>query len=321
MLGGLAAAAAGATGAQLLTAGRARAATAHATRTWADLLVPGYGAWMGAYPGPGNAAPGPFESMIGRKLDVVSRYEALDGKFPSAADMQLIREGRYLAFCWSSRLNSSPGTYATWHDVAAGRYDAVIRAQAHRLASVGPVFVGYDNEMDGHVRTARSGPLSYYKAAYSRIHRIVAPIAPKVIWVWCPSGNNMTPEVAAAYPGNWQVDWICFDPYDPSLSKGGPLGAYKTFPNWLNRHGIGIHKPKGIFETGFQRTLDGTPGAAAWMAELPHALVTLNIRMWIWFNSYGGLGDTSIAPGSRAANALGTIGSHGAMRRPHKRPG
>lgn len=317
MLGGLAALAAGATGAQVLRPSTARAAVT-TTRTWAELLVPGYGAWFGAYPGPGNAAPAPYESMVGRKLDVVSRYEALDGAWPSPADLQLMKEGRYLAVCWSSRLKS--GGVATWKDVAAGRHDAAIRAQAHRLASLGPLWVGYDNEMDGHVRIANSGPLSYYRPAFRRIHSIVAPIAPNVIWIWCPTGNNMNAAVAAAYPGDGQVDWICFDPYDPVLAKGGPLSAYRTFPNWLKNQGIGVHKPKGIFETGFQRAMDETPAAAAWMAEVPAALETLDIRMWIWFNSYGGLGDTSIAPGSRAASALGTVGARGIMRRPHKRP-
>lgn len=320
MLGGLAAMAAG-VGGVTLSEGRAGASVTATQKTWAEMLVPGWGAWMGAYPGPSNAAPQPFESMIGRKLDVVSRYQALVDKFPTTADRQLMREGRYLAVCWSSRLSNSPVRFATWRDVASGRYDAVIRAQAHRLAGVGPIFVGYDNEMDGHVRIGYSGPLSHYRAAYLRIHSIVAPIAPNVVWIWCPTGNNLTPEVAAAYPGNEHVDWICFDPYDPALDKGGPLGAYRKFPNWLNKQGIGLHKPKGIFETGFHRTLDATPGAAAWMAEVPAALLGVDIKMWIWFNSYGGLGDTSVAPGSRAASALGTVGAHGVMKRPHKRPG
>ncbi len=318
-LGALAAGATGVAGAQLIRPPAARAAVTKTARTWADILVPGYGSWFGAYPGPGNAAPAPYESMVGRKLDIVSRYEALDGSWPTPTDLQLIKEGRYLAVCWSSRLKA--GGYATWKDVASGRYDAAIRAQAHRLASVGPLWVGYDNEMDGHVRIAYSGPLSYYRHAYWRIHSIVAPIAPNVIWMWCPSGNNMTPAVAAAYPGDWQVDWIGFDPYDPTLSKGGPLNAYRTFPNWLTKQGIGLRKPKGIFETGFQRAMDETPAAAAWVASVPNALEKLDIRMWIWFNSYGGLGDTSMAPGSRAASALGAVGARGVMKRPHKKPG
>ncbi len=255
--------------------------------------------------------------MVGRKLDVVMRYEALDGNWPSSADLQLIKSGRWLCVCWSSRLNATHSV-ATWADVAAGRYDAHIEAQAHRLASVGPIWVGYDNEMDGVARMAKSGPLSNYRAAYRHIHSIVRPIAPNVIWIWCPSGNNRTAEVAACYPGPWHVDWICFDPYDPTLAKGGPLAAYRTFPEWLEREGIGLHKPLGICETGFHKGLDATAGAATWMAAVPDALMQLKIKMWLWFNSYGGLGDTSLVHGSRAASAIGAIGRQPMLARPHK---
>ncbi len=317
-LGGLGAVAAGAAAGQFLRAAPAEAAASQAgLRTWADILVPGYGAWFGAYPGPGNAAPAPFEAMVGRRLDIVARYEALDGAWPSPADLRLINSGRYLCVCWSSRLNATHSV-ATWADVAAGRHDAAIKAQAHRLARLGPIWVGYDNEMDGVTRRANSGPLSHYRSAYHHIQDIVRPIARNVIWIWCPSGNNRTPEVAACYPGDGRVDWICFDPYDPTLTKGGPLAAYRTFPEWLANEGIGPGKPLGICETGFHRDRDGTAGAAAWMAAVPDALKRLNIRMWMWFNSYGGLGDTSLAPGSRAALAIGTIGARPMLTRPHK---
>ena len=318
VLGGLGAMAAGVAGTEFLRGTPAQAATQLPDkRTWADILVPGYGAWLGAYPGPGNAAPTAYESMIGRKLDVVMRYEALDGPWPTPADLALIKAGRWLCVCWSSRLMSN-GSSATWADVAAGRYDAAITAQAHRLASVGPIWVGYDNEMDGTARMSRSGPLTNYAAAYRHIQEIVKPIAPNVIWVWCPTGNNMTQAVADCYPGNSHVDWICYDPYDPTLSKGGPLAAYRTFPNWLASEGIGLRKPLGICETGFHRDLDGTPAAAAWMRALPDALDQLNIKLWMWFNSYGGLGDTSMAPGSSAAVMLQSVSTKAVLARPHK---
>jgi len=311
--------AAGVAGAEYLRGAPAEAAVALPDkRTWADILVPGYGSWFGAYPGPSNAAPGPYESIIGRKLDVVARYEALEDAWPTPADLALIKAGRWLCVCWSSRLNSM-GASASWADVAAGRYDTAITAQAHRLASVGPIWVGYDNEMDGVVRISRSGPLAHYRAAYRHIHDIVHPIAPNVIWIWCPTGNNLTPAVAACYPGNGYVDWICFDPYDPTLSKGSPLAAYSHFPNWLASEGIGVRKPLGICETGFHRDLDGTRAAAAWMSAVPEALDQLNIKLWIWFNSYGGLGDTSLAPGSKAAVMLQSVGAAAVLARPHRK--
>jgi hypothetical protein len=254
--------------------------------------------------------------MAGRKLDAVMRYEALDGAWPNAADRELVAAGRWLSVCWSSRLKST-GTAATWADVADGRYDWAIKAQARRLASLGPVWVGYDNEMDGAARVARSGPLWHYPAAYRHIYEIVHPIAPEVVWVWCPTGNNRTDAVANCYPGDWCVDWICYDPYDPNLKKGGPLAAYEPFPSWLYDRRIGDSKPLGICETGIHRNLDDETAAVDWIYAVPPALEKLGIRLWQWFNSSGGLGDTSVAPGSRVAAALRAIGGHPNMKQPH----
>jgi hypothetical protein len=273
----------------------------------AAMLLPPAGSWFGAYPGGGNARPDAYEAMAGRKLDVVMRYEALDSVWPNASDRALIAEGRWLSVCWSSRLRST-GKTATWADVAAGRYDAVIAAQARRLASVGPIWVGYDNEMDGAARIAASGPLWHYPAAFRRIRQIVKPIAPEALWIWCPTGGNRTPAVAACYPGDAYVDWICYDPYDPTLSKGGPLGTYQPFQAWLAREQIGVGKPLGICETGFHKDRDNADAAVAWLSAVPAVLTQLGIRMWLWFNSSGGLGDTSLAPTSPAASALRGIG-------------
>jgi hypothetical protein len=272
------------------------------------IFVPSSGAWFGAYPGGGNISPAGYEAMTKRKLDIVMRYEALDGVWPNANDLALVADGRWLSVCWSSRLRAT-GTVATWADVAAGKYDAQITAQAHRLAAVGNIWVGYDNEMDGHARIAMSGPLSNYAAAYRHIQQIVRPIAPNVVWIWCPTGNNRTEEVAACYPGEDYVDWICYDPYDPTLSKGSPYSTYVPFRHWQRSTGVGIGKPLGICETGFQRSLDNSAAAASWIRAVPQAMADLHIRMWQWFNSYGGLGDTSIAPGSPAAAALQSIGT------------
>jgi|GEM_PF-2938949 len=312
-LGGLAA---GAVGARCIArATPAEAATCGRPPVTRSMLLPPAGTWFGAYPGPDNAAPWAYEQIAGRKLDVVMRYQALDGTWPNAADRALIAGGRWLSVCWSSRLRS--GGVASWADVAAGRYDAQIAAQARRLASAGPIWVGYDNEMDGPRRISASGPLPHYPAAFRRIQAIVRPIAPDVLWVWCPSGNNRTAAVADCYPGDETVDWICYDPYDPALTKGSPLETYQPFPAWLASQGIGLGKPIGISETGFHRDRDHSAAAAEWIHAVPAALSQLGIRMWIWFNSAGGLGDTSVAPGSAAAAALNGLSSVRMLRQPH----
>ena len=313
-LGGLAA---GAVGARYLAGAPAQAATFRPEPVHASppRLVSATGTWFGAYPGPGNAQPQAWEAMVGRHLDVVKRYELLDGVWPNAADRELIVEGRWLCACWSSRLRT--GSMARWADVATGRYDAQILAQAKRLAQVGPIWVGYDDEMDGRVRTAASGPLTDYPAAYRRIRELVRPIAPNVIWYWCPTGGNRTPEVAACYPGDDYIDWIGYDPYDATLSKGGPLATYKPFPEWLDSQRIGHGKAIGIMETGFHRDVDDAHAAADWIDAVPAALSELGIKMWLWFNSSGGLGDTSMAPATAAASALRNIGTERMLRQRH----
>ena len=318
MLTGLGGVVTGAAGARYLgQASPAEATTCGPPQRAPSLVAPPSGAWFGAYPGPDNAAPWAYEQIAGRKLDVVMRYEGLDGVWPNPADRALIAGGRWLSVCWSSRLRA--GGTANWADVAAGRYDAQITAQARRLASVGPIWVGYDNEMDGIRRISASGPLSGYPAAYRRIQQIVKPIAPDVIWVWCPSGNNRTAAVADCYPGDGNVDWICYDPYDPTLSKASPLDTYQPFPAWLASQRIGLGKPLGISETGFHRDRDNATAAAEWINAVPAALSQLGIKMWIWFNSNGGLGDTSIAPGSPAAAALNDLSAVRMLRQPHLR--
>ncbi len=309
---------AAAVGVQYLGGGRALAAASGrpVLRASPAKLIPAIGSWFGAYPGGGNANPGAYEAMAGRKLDVVMRYEALDGAWPNAADLGLVAAGRWLSVCWSSRLRRS-GTVARWADVAAGDYDGLITAQARRVASLGPVWGGYDNEMAGVTRIAKSGPLSDSPAAYRRIQRIVRPIAPEVVWVWCPTGGNRTDAVARCYPGDDYVDWICYDPYDPNLRKGGPLATYAPFPAWLSDRRIGDSKPLGICETGFHRDLDGHAAAVDWVDAVPAALEKLGIRLWQWFNSSGGLGDTSIAAGSPVAAALRRIGAYPALSQPH----
>jgi len=270
-------------------------------------LQPPPGVWFGAYPGPGNANPAAYEALAGRQLDVVARYEALDGTWPTPADQGIAAQGRYLCVDWSTRLVG--GSHATWADIAAGVYDQQIAAQAQRLAAWGqPLFCSFASEFDGHVMAGTSGPLAGYADAYRRLHSVAAPLAPLIAWMWVPSGNNLSPALADAYPGDDVVDWIGADPYDAALRKGSPLRTYEPFAAWLAEQTFGARKPRAIVETGIARTVPDA-SAAAWIEQVPAALAALGYQMWLWFNSSGTLGDTSILPGSLAAAALAKIGA------------
>jgi hypothetical protein len=291
------------------------AATGTASFQVMSRLLPAPGtAWFGAYPGPGNALPGAFETLAGRRLDVFMRYYRLDAAWPTPSDITLAAAGRTLCVCWAARLAS--GTYPKWADIAAGRYDAQITAQAKRLAAFGrPVFAGFDNEMDGTLRIGNSGPLADYAAAYRRVVSICRPVAPKVAWCWVVTSFNHAGEVAA-YPGDEWVDWIGCDPYDATLAKGSPAKTYEPFMTWLAGQPFGRGKPVGIFETGVQGSPATDAAEAAWIAAVPAALSSLGYRMWLWFNSSGGLGNTQIVPGSQAAAALRAAGASAYFTQP-----
>lgn len=261
-------------------------------------------ALVGAYPAPAGGSPAAFETQIaGRQLGVVNRYEAFDDpSWPSAADQALMAQGRLIHYCWADRLKA--GGNATWTDIAAGKHDAQILAKARQLAPFAKsVLLGFDNEMDGHVRLAVPGnTVAQFAPAFRRIHSVAAAAIGGASWCWIPSGNNPANQ-AAMYPGDDVVDWIGVDPYDETLAKGSPLATYEPFLNWLSGQSFGKGKRVGIFETGVD---SNQPDAAiaAWIEQVPAAVAELGYGLWDWFNSTGSLGNTAIIPGSRAAAAF-----------------
>ncbi len=279
-----------------------------------EKLIPAAGkAWFGAYPAAGNSDPPGFEAanMADRMLGVWQRYYAIDNPWPYSDDQTYVSQGRHLVVCWSTRL--AAGGYANWEDVTAGDYDSVMTDTANRIASWGqPVFVGLNNEFDGATVQANAGAGhggADYVPYFRHTVNLMRPIAPNIIWCWVPSGNNRNAATAAMYPGDDYVDWIGFDLYDSTLSKGSPSATYSPFRTWIDQQSFGSGKPLGIFETGIQNSQNES-AKATWINLVPACMVDLDIRMWMWFNSSGGLGDTTITPGSASAAALANIGAN-----------
>lgn len=290
---------------------------------------PGY-AWLGAYPGPGgDTPPATFEEMLNdRLLGVFSTYEALYAWTTGTGWENIqtwVAEGRILAVDLSARIPASDGGgYAQWLDIANGVYDSELTTLAQDLGEWGqPFFMGFCNEFDGGTWQNNSGgsdPIANFVAAYQHLYNLMAPLAPNIVWVWGMSGNNLNTNTAAMYPGDEYVDWITADPYDETMSKGGsgepangPMATYQPFVEWLAAQSFGNGKPIGLFETGVDQSTTGSTGdqnEAIWLENVPAALVALDIRMWIWFNSSGTLGNTAINPGSDSAAALATIGAN-----------
>src|SRR5918992_5223699 len=100
-----------------------------------DRLVPREGAWWGSYPGQARGDVEAREAVYGRRVDVLHRYHDWDDTWPTAEERAYAAGGRFLFEGWESRLFG--GATICWADIAAGRHDAAVDAQARRLAAFG----------------------------------------------------------------------------------------------------------------------------------------------------------------------------------------
>jgi hypothetical protein len=234
---------------------------------------------------------------------------------------------------------SGSGTLATGNQmgiaysyaaVTAGAYDSQMTAIANRAKSMLPNawFLAFTPEPDISARLGY-GTGAQYVSAFQHVATLFRSIcgqgtgAGNVVTMWDISAPGAT--AAAFYPGDAYTDWICADPYDPSLKKGSPQATYTPFITWLNSDplsatggagsGGGHGKPLGINETGVDYSPEVDGPEAEWIQAVPACLASLmttwgsQIRLWQWFNSNGTLGDTAIPPGSASAAALAEIGA------------
>ena len=291
-----------------------------ASTSGSSILQPPAGyALFGAYPGSGNADPditNGFESasMADRLLAVWTRYYEVTTSWPTADDLLLMSAGRtmYVDLTPSFTIGD-----ITWAEITAGTYDSYLTAAANIIKASGyPVLIGWDSEPDDTSREA-SGTAAEYIASYQHVYNLFKGVTPLAIMCWIVSeGDSYS---ATFYPGDAYVDWIGADPYDATLSKGSPTAAYTPFVTWLASQSFGSGKPIGIFETGVDDTVADS-ARAAWIDAVPAALAALGYQIWIWFNSGGTLGTTTITPGTLSASALATIGANPVFNPPSVLP-
>lgn len=283
-------------------------------------LAPVQGAWFGAYPSSGNGAPGPYEALAGRDLDVVVRYEKFDAVWPAAADKALVAGGRFLSCRWACAL--SAGGNAQWTDITAGKYDSVIRAAASYWAAWDqPMIVSFCGEFDSpsSIATFGGGNPANFAPAWRHIWNLVRPVAPKIAFAWVVTGySGNYASAAQMHPGVQYADWHGADLYDATASKGSPLATYQPWMTWLAAQPFGqAGIPAGIFETGVDNVASGGTVAdateAAWIRRLPADCSALGIRLMAWFNS----GTAVIPPGSQSAAAMAAAGADPYFSQPH----
>lgn len=200
--------------------------------------------------------------------------------------------GEYAVARWDLRRGTIPmisWAAARTDLIAAGRYDALIRARARELKSLhGPVMLRWFAEMElGTSRRYAVSPASFI-AAWRHMHAIFAAAgATNVRWVWCPNIGAFAKGTAQAfYPGNSYVDWVGADGYNWAPEVAGLpwkslMQIFEPFYRWALPTG----KPMVIGEYG---TVEGAPGAkAAWLRQADREIKTEfpALRAVVYFNS------------------------------------
>ena len=227
------------------------------------------------------------EATLATRFPMVHRFHDLADPIPSDDERALLADGRILQISIDARFYGRPDDIVTWADVASGKYDAELRAQARGIASLRkPVFLTFDHEPD-LPRRAGLGTPSQYAAAWRHTHNLFeAAGATNAIWVWVVTGSPTTEDFAArTWPGNAYVDWISWESYNASGCREDDVDPAKfhsfsettlTFLHYLRtvheRLGIDLNKPMMISEAGSVLYPDDPGLTAKWYAQMGEVL-------------------------------------------------
>jgi len=187
--------------------------------------VPGCGTlWGIAVKPPSPARWKQVETQVGRSFDFIYRYHDISSTIPDRSELTALSQGKTLHIAIAAREFSDSGGEITWAQVAQGRFDPNLRAQARGVASIRePVFVTFEQEANQKAKLSR-GSGADFTAAWRHLHRIYQEEgATNAIWVWVMTGSAENLDRAAQlWPGNDVVDWISWNVYNQS---GCPTGT------------------------------------------------------------------------------------------------
>jgi hypothetical protein len=270
-------------------------AVASATSTSATGRVPfGAGVAFGASSGPRGGsretATLALERALGRRLALHRIYQTWEPRLTPLVRWDLAG-GRLPVLSVARRRGR---TTVPWSAIAAGREDAVIRAQA-RAATVlhAPLLLSFDHEPEND----HNGTPAEYRAAWRRYVAVFrAGHATNVRWVWIMMASSFHPyaarvPAAAYYPGDDVIDWIAADGYNwfgcRSHTWRSFHDTFAPFITWATPH----RRPLMIAEWGSLED-PHTPGRkAAWIRSAGDAIRSWPVlRAVLYWNSAGRAG-------------------------------
>lgn len=213
------------------------------------ILVPSCGRWWGIaadqfdWSMPADQAVAQAEQVAGRPYDIVHFYHTNSSKFPTAAERAIATQpsrNRLLLINWK------PSTSLTWAQVAAGKADATIDAEAQYLHDnwTEPFFLAiYHEPEDNVVPSAGSGMTAADYAAMYRhvVLRLRADGVSNAVTVMDYMGYFKWEKQSwfnQLWPGNDVVDWIGLDPYGTG-SASDTFSAH-DLNKLINRQDMGV---------------------------------------------------------------------------------
>ena len=229
------------------------------------------------------------ETSVGRPFDFVYRYHDLNDVIPDAQERKEVAQGRLLHIAIAARdFGESSRAGFSWADVARGKFDKALSAQARGIASLKvPVFLTFEQEANQKTKLGVVGNAADFRAAWRHLHDLYqAAGATNAVWTWVMTGSakNLA-RAASLWPGNDVVDWISWNVYNQSGCHSGSVdeSKYKSFAqelrpfyDFVKKRGPSIgmdpHKPMMISETGSVKYINDPQLTADWYASIAPTL-------------------------------------------------
>jgi hypothetical protein len=259
----------------LMALGSGSLAIAPAQASTSGVESPTRGAYFGAAvpdaPGvTGQQVVLDYERAIGRKLDLERVYKRWDDSMVN--DTMRWDRDNHRSIVLSVNSVMSDGSHVRWADIAAGRYDSVIAADADAVkAFAAPIWLAFNHEPEDDYQ---SGGASEFVAAWRHYVNVFrARGATNVSWTWIMMAYSFRPgsgvRAPSYYPGDDYVDFVAADGYN-WYECAGRTAQWAPFQNVFDDfHAFGVAhgKPEIVAEYGSSEDPAAPGRKAQWLTD------------------------------------------------------
>jgi hypothetical protein len=192
-----------------------------------------------------------LEKLVGRRFAIDRQYHRWDVPLPTKYEQWTRANGRTPYVSWNSYLRN--GTPISWAQIASGKHDAWVRAQAQSIRQWGrKMYFTFNHEPENDA--SHCGSSAAYKAAFAHIVGVFANQGvDNVTWVVALMASTFNGQNGG--PNNWMpnthFDVVGVDGYNrwPCYRHNGRKSFYEIFAH-AQAYASRVHKPLAICEYG-----------------------------------------------------------------------